>query len=72
LNAKDADDLVAEIRNAPGWFAHRAGDLQHRYVFCWRWKEPDTPVLFTYSRSHWLTVRAKWEQHLGVTKPPPK
>jgi len=40
LSARDCQALVATIRATDGWFAQQVGDLHHRYVFCWRWKEP--------------------------------
>lgn len=66
LSARDCQALVATIRATDGWFAQQVGDLHHRYVFCWRWKEPQTAVLFCWDEASWLALRARIEKALGL------
>lgn len=66
LSARDCQALVATIRATDGWFAQQVGDLHHRYVFCWRWKEPQTAVLFCWDEPSWLALRARIEKALGL------
>lgn len=66
LSAADCKALVETIRATPGWFAQQVGDLHHRYVFCWRWKEPQTAVLFCWDEASWLKLRARIEKALGI------
>jgi hypothetical protein len=68
LSAADCAALVETIRLTPGWWAQQAGDLQHRYVFCWRWQEPQTAVLFCYDQPSWWALKARIEKALGLTK----
>jgi len=67
LSAADCKALVETIRATDGWFAQQVGDLHHRYVFCWRWKEPQTAVLFCWDERSWLDLRARIEKALGLT-----
>jgi hypothetical protein len=67
LSAADCRALVETIRATPGWFAQQAGDLHHRYVFCWRWKDPQTAVLFCWDEPSWLALRSGIEKALGLT-----
>lgn len=66
LSARDCQALVATIRATDGWFAQQVGDLHHRYVFCWRWKEPQTAVLMCWDERSWLALRARIEKALGL------
>lgn len=66
LSARDCQALVATIRATDGWFAQQVGDLHHRYIFCWRWKEPQTAVLMCWDESSWLALRARIEKALGL------
>lgn len=66
LSAADCKALVETIRATDGWFAQQVGDLHHRYVFCWRWREPQTAVLFCWDERSWLDLRARIEKALGL------
>lgn len=66
LSAADCRALVETIRATDGWFAQQVGDLHHRYVFCWRWKEPQTAVLFCWDERSWLDLRKRIEKALGI------
>ena len=66
LSASECSALVGTIRSTEGWFAQQAGDLHHRYVFCWRWKEPQTAVLFCWDERSWLELRKRIEKALGI------
>lgn len=66
LSARDCRALVETIRATDGWFAQQVGDLHHRYVFCWRWKEPQTAVLFCWDERSWLDLRKRIEKALGI------
>jgi isoleucyl-tRNA synthetase len=68
LSAADCKALVETIRATDGWFAQQVGDLHHRYVFCWRWKEPSTAVLFCWDEASWLALRARIEKALGLRR----
>jgi len=71
LSATEVEALVETIRSTPGWFAIRVGDLRHRFVFCWRWQEPATAVLFCWDEGSWLALRARIEKALGLRSNPP-
>jgi len=71
LSAADCKALVETIRACDGWFAQQVGDLRHRYVFCWRWKEPQTAVLFCWDEPSWVALRARIEKALGLRSQPP-
>ena len=71
ITAADCRALVETIRACDGWFAQQVGDLHHRYVFCWRWKAPQTAVLFCWDERSWLDLRARIEKALGLRSNPP-
>src|SRR5690348_17865514 len=66
LSATEVEALVETIRSTPGWFAIRVGDLRHRFVFCWRWQEPATAVLFCWDEGSWL----RSEEHTSELQSP--
>jgi hypothetical protein len=68
LSARDCQALVDAIRGTDGWWAQQVGDLHHRYVFCWRWKAPQTAVLFCYDMSSWLALQKRIEKALGLDR----
>lgn len=70
LSAADCAALVETIRGQDGWWAQQVGDLKHRYVFCWRWKEPSTAVLFCYDLPSWWKLKARIEKALGLGTTP--